>query len=180
MVEVLQIKYNYIITDDGSPSSIIRFYEIIIAIFNGIVWWIRYCTKSFTSWRIENNVPKFLSSCCLQVPGHLYLHILKNQDLNQPQIYWKQIHLQRHQCYIWSSLTSCSLNKGDGTMTDHLVTKVRCKVLPYIDPGDFSCQCAIDSSSHSLMTDSLKIWEEKGFEIIVMQVPGHLYCYILI
>ena len=30
---------------------------------------------------------------------------------------------------------------------DHLVTKVRCKDLPDSDRGDFSCRCAVDSSS---------------------------------
>ena len=30
---------------------------------------------------------------------------------------------------------------------DHMVTKVRCKDLPYSDRGDFRCQHAVDSSS---------------------------------
>ena len=33
---------------------------------------------------------------------------------------------------------------------DHLVTKVRCKDLPDSDRGDFSCRCAVNSSSFHL------------------------------
>ena len=44
-----------------------------------------------------------------------------------------------HDLDIWIFKVICDL--------DHLVTKVRCKDLPDSDRGDFSCRCAVDSSS---------------------------------
>ena len=44
-----------------------------------------------------------------------------------------------HDLDIWIFKVICDL--------DHLVTKVRCKDLPDIDRGDFSCRRAVDSSS---------------------------------
>ena len=53
-----------------------------------------------------------------------------------------------HDLDIWIFKVICDL--------DHLVTKVRCKDLPDSDRGDFSCRCAVDSSSlgcrHDLIT----------------------------
>ena len=59
-----------------------------------------------------------------------------------------------HDLDIWILKVICDL--------DHLVTKVRCKDLPDSDRDDFSCRCAVDSSSYNLMictgceVDSLK------------------------
>ena len=44
-----------------------------------------------------------------------------------------------HDLDIWIFKVICEL--------DHLVTKVRCKDLRDSDRGDFSCRCAVDSSS---------------------------------
>ena len=55
-----------------------------------------------------------------------------------------------------------TLNKGGGsrslmTMTDHLVTKARCKDLPHSDRGDSRCRRAVDSSSLSMLRLSLSM-----------------------